>query len=287
MPVFAASHPSLLPTDGSFVPLSEPFPHIIRSPAVSPDYYRNLAAAFPEPAVILGRRDGKMNNAAARLPFIRVHDNSGIAEIWRDFFDYHTSEMFWRDILANFATYFHQRFPMAETLAGKAFADWRIAPRGGDKSADAWIDCQFVINTAVTKESSVKTVHVDKRNTMLSGLFYLRDDRDEIAGGDLCLYKWRRDPRFLKHRMILSADLEHVRTIKYDANLFVGFVNDSFAAHAVSPRGMTSIPRRYINLIVETKADLFDLPPVSRWVQVWHWRNVRRTGYRSLGGDRH
>jgi hypothetical protein len=286
LPTFTASHPSLLPTDSSFVLWNEPFPYVIRSPAVPPDYYRNLAAAFPEPAVILGRRDGKMNNAAARLPFIKIHDNSSIAEIWRDFFDYHTSEMFWRDILFNFATDFYQRFPMAETLADKAFADWRIAPRGGDESADAWIDCQFVINTAVTKESSVKTVHVDKRNTMLSGLFYLRDDRDQIAGGDLSLYKWRRDPRFLKHRMILSDDVELVRTIKYDANLFVGFVNGAFAAHAVSPRGMTSIPRRYINLIVETKDNLFDLPPVSCWVQVWHWRNVRRTGYRSLGGDR-
>lgn len=42
--------------------------------------------------------------------------------------------------------------------------------------------------------------------------------------------------------MILSDDVELVQVVKYGANLFVGFINDAFAAHAVSPRGMTSIP---------------------------------------------
>jgi len=286
LPVSDQSRLSLLPIGDPLVLQNGPFPHLIRSPAVSADDYCELAATFPDPAIILRRRDGGMNNAAARLPFVKVSGNPDISEIWRGFFDYHTSDAFWHDILAVFAGSFRQRFPMIEERVGKAFTDWRIAPRGGDKTADAWIDCQFVINTAVTKENSVKTVHVDKRNTMLSGLFYLRDERDEVAGGDLSLYRWRREPRFLKHRMILSDDVEPVRIIKYGANLFVGFVNDAFAAHAVSPRGITSIPRRYINLIIETKVNLFDLPPVSTWVQVWHWRDVRRSGYRSLGGDR-
>jgi hypothetical protein len=268
------------------VAAEEPFPHLIRLPAIPTDVYQDLAASFPEPQLILGHRDGSMNNAAARLPHFKVQDNPEIAALWRDFFGYHSSAAFWLDVLAVFGPSFRQRFPMAETMAGKAFEDWRIAPRGVDKSADAWIDCQFVINTAVTKSISVKTPHVDKRDTMFSGLFYLRDPRDDSSGGNLTLYKWQRDPRFLKHRMILPHDVAEVRTINYDANLFVGFVNDPTAAHAVSPRSVTNVPRRYINLIVETRFKLFELPPVNRWVQVWHWRAVRNAGYRSVGGDR-
>ena len=232
MPINQESRFSLLPMGGSLILQDGPFPYLVRSPALSPGDYCELAATFPDPAVILRCRDAGMNNAAARLPFIKVEDSLDISDAWRGFFAYHTSDAFWRDILAVFAGSFRQRFPQLEECMGKAFADWRIAPRGGDKTADAWIDCQFVINTAVTKEISVKTVHVDKRNTMLSGLFYLRDEQDDVAGGDLSLYRWRREPRFLRHRMVLSDDVELVRVIKYGANLFVGFVNDAFAVHA-------------------------------------------------------
>lgn len=283
---FSVSTPSLLPAGGAVAVDQEPYPHLARSPAVPETLYAELAAAFPDPSVILGRRDGAINNAAARLPCAKVLRSAGIPQIWRDFFGYHTSANFWQDILRAFATSFRQRFPTAETRMGKDFADWQIAPRGLDDGADAWLDCQFVINTAVTRVSSVKTVHVDKSNTMFSGLFYFRDPADVSQGGDLTLFKWRREPRFLKHRMILSDDVEQVSSVKYGPNVFACFVNDLFAAHSVSPRSVTGVPRRYINLIVETKFDVFDLPTVSPWVQVIHWRDVRKSGHRSIGGDR-
>jgi len=74
--------------------------------------------------------------------------------------------------------------------------------------------------------------------------------------------------------------------VTYGANCFVGFVNDSHAAHAVSPRGITMVPRRYINLIVETSFDVFAVPQAGIWVQVLHFPQIRRVGYQSLGGDR-
>lgn len=286
MPGQSPSPFSLLPMKGAGVVSQEPFPHLVRSPAVAADLYAELAASYPAPEVILGRRDGNKNNAAARLPSMKVLQSSGFAQIWRDFFAYHTSQAFWADILAGFESSFRQRFPGAEAQAGKRLADWRIAPRGLDDTADAWIECQFVINTAVSKVISVKTPHVDKRNTMFSGLFYFRDPADDSTGGNLTLYKWRRQPRFLKHRMVLPDDVEPVREVTYGANVFACFVNDAFAAHAVSPRSITQVPRRYINLIVETRSNVFEAPGVSTWVQVLHWRDVRRSGYRSVGGDR-
>jgi hypothetical protein len=277
----------LLRADTGIDVIQQPYPHLIRSPAVPESLYAQLAVAFPDPSVILGRRDGAVNNAAARLPCAKVLRSAGIPQIWRDFFTYHTSANFWQDILRAFVPSFRQRFPTAETRMGKDFADWKIAPRGLDDTADAWLDCQFVINTAVTRVSSVKTVHVDKSNTMFSGLFYFRDPADASQGGDLGIFKWRREPRFLKHRMILAEDVEQVSSVKYGQNIFACFVNDSYAAHSVSPRSVTELPRRYINLIVETKFDVFGMPLVSPWVQVIHWRDVRRSGYRAIGGDRH
>ncbi len=264
--------PSLLPPDSGTIVNQTPFPHLVRSPAIPDLVYHELAATFPEPEMILGNRDGTINNAAVRLPARKVLQSAEIPAIWRDFFAYHSSSAFWQDILAVFGSSFRQRFPHAEAQVGKDLADWQIAPLGLDDTADAWINCQFVINTAVTKVSTVKTVHVDKRNTMLSGLFYFRDGADDSTGGNLTLFKWRRDPRFLKHRMILPTDVE----------VFACFVNDAFAAHSVSPRSVTNVPRRYINLIVETRHNVFEAPVVSTWVQVLHWRDVRRSRYRSI-----
>ncbi|MET1026533.1 MAG: hypothetical protein ABWY00_05140 [Dongiaceae bacterium] len=113
-----------------------------------------------------------------------------------------------------------------------------------------------------------------------------RDAADDSSGGDLQLYRWRQRPRFVKRRMILSGDVDLARTVPYGPNCFVGFVNDSHAAHAVSPRSITPVPRRYINLIVATKFEVFALPQAGIWVQVLHFPQIRRTGYQSLGGDR-
>src|SRR4051812_33548891 len=78
---------------------TDPFWHLIAPAALPIDRYRDLAASFPTSETILGGRVPRKGNAAARLPAIKVLDNPSIAPEWRSFFDFHTSDRFWADIL--------------------------------------------------------------------------------------------------------------------------------------------------------------------------------------------
>jgi hypothetical protein len=99
-----------------------------------------------------------------------------------------------------------------------------------------------------------------------------RTDDDQAAGGDLDLYRWRRSPRFVRHR-VLSADVEHAKTVRYAPNTYVAFVNSPWSVHGVSPRAVTSVPRRYVNFIAEIPARAFATPQLCGPRRWWHgWR---------------
>jgi len=63
--------------------------------------------------------------------------------------------------------------------------------------------------------------------------------------------------------MILPDDLALKRVVKYGRNTLAAFVNSPQAAHGVSPRGPSELPRRYINFIVETPFKAFDVPEIG------------------------
>jgi hypothetical protein len=239
-----------------------PFTHLVRQNALPAADYDQLAAEYPSLTTIAGQ--GELpSNIAVRLTAQEVLRHRSISVRWREFFEYHTSTSYWRNIVRLFANDLRREIPGLEERMGRAFADWRVVRRGSEGPADVRLDCQFVMNTPVARASSVKTPHIDQRDKIFSGLLYFRDPRDESTGGDLDLYRWRRPPRFVKHRA-LEADLERVETVKYAANCYLGFVNSESAVHGVSPRTVTSIPRRYINFIAELPFDAFAPRQVSR-----------------------
>jgi hypothetical protein len=265
-----------------------PYAHVVRAPALPEAAYRRLAVEFPGPETILGGRKDAVANAAARLPAMKVLDNPEISAGWRDFFAYHSSAAFWQDIVRVFGPALRSAFPGIEDRAGRPLEDWRAGPRGLGDDGEIRLDCQFVINTPARRPSSVKTQHVDKRTTILSMLLYFRDPEDRSEGGDLEVYAWKRDPRFLPfQRMILPKDLELKRVVKYAPNTLVCFVNSAQAPHGVSPRRNAELPRRYINFICETPFKAFATPEIGLAERIIHWPQIRKLGLRSVGGDRY
>jgi hypothetical protein len=273
---------------------ADPFCHLVAPGALPTNRYSDLAASFPASETILNGRAPRKGNAAARLPAIKVLDNPAIAAAWRSFFASHTSDHFWADIVRVFGTALRRTHPDLERKAGKRLDAWRAGPRGAEGDLDVQLDCQFVINTpwlasdgAEAEPPSVKTPHVDKRDTIFSALLYFRDPADEGQGGDLELYSWTRRPRFLRHRMILPDDLRHRKDVCYAANTVVAFVNSAQAAHGVTPRAASQLPRRYINFIVETPFKAFDTPMMGPVGRLIHWHRRRGLGLRAIGGDRY
>lgn len=269
---------------------TSPFPHLVRRDALPEPAYHTLVQRFPAPDTILHGRDMERSNFAARLPFFKVRDNQDVATDWRSFFATHVSQAFWLDIVRVFGSVIRARYPGLETRVGRRLEDWRVAPRSDavkiGRDADVELDCQFVVNTPVRALSAVRTAHVDREDTLFSGLYYLREDGDD-SGGDLQLGRWqRRRPRFLPGRMIIPSDVELVETVPYEANVFTCFVNGADSIHAVSPRAVTPRFRRYINIIAKVETGLFAVPAVGPVGRLLRARELHAVEDKRLGGDR-
>ncbi|HVM84123.1 MAG TPA: 2OG-Fe(II) oxygenase [Candidatus Binatia bacterium] len=269
---------------------AEPFAHLVHGPVLPAELYAELASAFPDQAMILGDRRGK-ENASARLPAFMVAEDRRIPQLWQEFFAFHTSAEFWREIVRVFGPALRRTFPGMEQQAGRPMEQWKAGARRDRKEKDDLdlrLDCQFVINTPARQlTASVKTQHVDKLTTILSMLYYFRDPEDRSEGGDLEMYSWKHTPRFLPHRMVLPRDLALTRVVRYAPNTLVAFVNSEQSVHGVSPRGASSLPRRYVNFIVEIPFKAFATPKLGIAERVMHWPETRRLSMRDIGGDRY
>lgn len=253
---------------------SVPFPHIAASGILAPAFYEQLQASFPSPSVMCDSGVPDQENVALRMSSKSVMGNPAIARDWRDFFELHTSSMFWGQLVQLFGDMIRATHPQLEDQIGKPLAEFTLGTRAQGMNADVNLECQFVINTPATRRSSVKTPHVDKRQTLFAGMFYMRDADDVAEGGDLQFYQWRHAPRFLPYRMILPGDVEPVSTVRYAANTLVCFLNSPVAVHGVSPRGPANMPRRYINLVAEVRHHLFRTPFISVPAAIASWGEI-------------
>ena len=271
--VIASRTPKLLAEVRQSDIVTAPYAHYTQTDVVPAPLYQELAAEFPTLATIVNERSDIGSNEAVRMTVKQVLTDRRIAPLWREFFEYHTSADYWRNVTRLFAVHFRREFPGLEERVGRAYEDWRVVPRGYAGEADVRLDCQFVMNTPVKRKSSVKTAHIDLCDKIFSALYYMRDPRDQSEGGDLDIYDWRREPRFIKHRA-LNRDVEMVKTVPYRANSYLCFVNSPEAVHGVSPRGTTDVPRRYINFIAELPVKAFEPKQLGRLQRFWYASEV-------------
>jgi hypothetical protein len=253
--------------------LDIPYPHYASPNMLPAQVYAALEADFPRLDSILNGRD-TLSNQAVRMTVKQVLNDRRISPLWREFFAYHTSGEYWRDVVRLFGERFRRAFPSLEERVGRRYEDWRVVPRGFAGEADIHLDCQFVMNTPVTEVGSVKTAHVDLCDKIFSALLYFRAAGDDTPGGDFEIYRWRRAPRFVKHRT-LDRDVEKVKIVKYEANTYACFLNSEQAVHGVSPRGITNVPRRYINFIAELPTKAFEPKQLNGWQKLWYASDVR------------
>jgi hypothetical protein len=112
---------------------------------------------------------------------------------------------------------------------------------------------------------------VDRPSELFAALFYFRQQEDSSTGGDLDICEALQPiyPRAGAVRISeLPAEVDAglvrtVRTVRYQANTLVLFLNGPKALHAVTPRSPTPLTRRHINFCADVPFDLFDmeLPP--------------------------
>ncbi|MAG56554.1 MAG: hypothetical protein CMJ83_09715 [Planctomycetes bacterium] len=253
---------------------TEPFDHAEFTPVFDTVAYQRFEDTFPPLARLTRGRADYGSNQAVRLAAKEVIADEGIDQIWRDFFAYHVSQDWWNDIVRVMGDGLRRAHPGLEERVGKSFEDWRAVRRGGPESGEVLLDCLFVMNTPVTKQSSVKVAHVDRSRKIFSGLFYCRDPRDAASGGDLGIHRLEPPFAFDKHQVPESC-APVVDTLRYTSNKFICFANSPVSVHSVTPRGVTAVPRRYVNIVVEVPFQAFK-PPQMPWPRRYFYRLFRR-----------
>lgn len=242
----------------------EPYPHLVIDNCLPEDYYRELAAAYPDNDTIIGicrehpyrpeelAEGSEKQNARYDIPGFQLLKQSGrVSQTWLDFVSYHTSSEFYAEVAALLGEEIIRVYPSLETTIGKPLQDFTTGIRF-DSDCDISLDCQIGINTPATYRSSVRRVHSDAPEELYAMLLYLRDEDDDTEGGALEVYKWKDGHARLFHRSeVDEADAELVKSVDYKANRLVIFLNTEGSLHAVSPREASSHTRKLVNIIGE------------------------------------
>lgn len=243
----------------------DPFPHVVIPNALPDDLYAELEASFPSPASmgIKADRNNHRWNYASR----KIRRNNNLPQVWRDFIAYHASEAFYRDIVNVFYDGIHglypERFPDRSSLERL-----RVGIRKHDTFAnkDVLMDAMISGNTPVTEASSVRASHLDAGDKLFSGLFYMRPPTYESVGGDLTISRYNSElagtpgrHRKFKGAYIDDDNLDVVRTVTYDKNLAVLFINSLDSVHGVTVRQPSPHSRLFVNLVGEIDPPLYNL----------------------------
>ncbi len=237
-----------------------PFPHILLEGAIDEETCRRLVQEFPPLEVVTQGRPFRSNKRFS-YPAVDVLRNARISAVWRDLVAAHVSQAFLVQFLDVFGDSIRGLYPAFERDIG-ALGTLRAGIRRLDtfETADVLLDAQPSVNTPVTGEpTAVRGGHVDNPTKLFAGMLYLRRPDDDSVGGDLELYRFRRGRFTFTGAEIEARYIERVRTIRYERNVLVLFVNSLHSLHGVSVRSRTSMPRLFLNLVGEVKRPLFDL----------------------------
>ncbi|MEC4983557.1 MAG: 2OG-Fe(II) oxygenase [Oscillatoria sp. PMC 1068.18] len=241
---------------------TKPFPHIIIKDPLDEDLCRQLFEEFPSLSQVT---EGKQYASNERFSYsaAKVLQDPGISPLWKEFVATHVSQGFLREFIELFKEEIRQIYPDFE----QEFGDLEtltagIRKKDSFKTVDVLLDGQICVNTPVTeKPSSVRGPHVDNPNKLFAGLYYLRDPKDTSSGGDLEIYKFKRKNYQFEGQFISDEYVKIVKTVKYDRNVLVLFVNSIDSLHGVTVRETTDSPRYFFNLLGEVRKNLFSFTP--------------------------
>jgi hypothetical protein len=225
-----------------------PYPHVVIKNALPQQLYNLLAQDFPVQAM------------KEKLPLIEGHTYRYLAndvlykktipvsQEWQTFFETHTSQTYYEKVL----DIFKNDTPYTENIIKK-----QVNIRGIDETkGDMVTDTQFVVHDPINT-GTTRTTHIDNPQELYAGLLYFRQATDNSIGGDFEIFDTKDNIEVykLKGREV-SQDTNKtlVRTVKYEPNTFVMFLNTGRSVHGVTPRQNATVERLSINIIAETRS---------------------------------
>jgi hypothetical protein len=240
--------------------LTDPFPHIVIKDTLPEDLCTQLIREFPAIDVIT---EGQAFSSNDRFSYSahKVMQNSAISDLWREFIAAQVSETFWQQFLQLFQTNVRQLHPNFEQEFGALDQLKPGVRRAAETDTNLLLDAQICLNAPVLKSSPmIKQPHVDRSRVLFAGLYYLRHPDDQSTGGNLEIYRSRHSqPQGFKGQFIEDKHVELVKTVQYERNVLILFVNSIHSLHGVTVRSVTETPRCFVNLVGELNRPIYDL----------------------------
>jgi hypothetical protein len=227
---------------------AKPFPFICIEEALPEPLYKELEATFPESLICsTPALDGGITYRYKSNPVLM---DQRVPQIWREFFEYHTSPEYFRACIKLFEPHLATHFPK---LLDAALAS-NVTVRNIDNSGTFVTDCQFVVHEPIDKTGTSRTPHLDNLVEIYAGLLYLRNPDDFSAGGNFTLHDVPQEVQEVNRslgREVGSLYHNPVLEVPYRRNTFCMFLNVKNSVHSVTPRINPLHRRRSINIIGE------------------------------------
>ncbi len=231
----------------------EKFPYLIIDNALPNDLYQALSLSFPKYEKIIGDNEYKENYAYRYNAYNSLRDNE-ITNEWKDFIKFHTSYDFLEEFYDIFGESIKKIYKVEKE---KLFKKDNIGVRFENKNYFN-LDCQFVINTPTSGETSVIEPHLDNPVEFYAALLYMKEDDDNSKGGNLTTYSFKNEPSFYGKSRVREEKVNLIEEIEYKPNRLVMFLNSPYSIHGVTKRSKTNFYRKYINIIGEFNFELFN-----------------------------
>lgn len=247
----------------------DPYPHIIIDNVFDEKIYDELEKDFQNILIneFKKKKDYSNENTRVQLAASEILGNEYLkSKIWKDFIDYHCSKDFFLNFFKIFEKEIYDFLPdVYKKIQENKDKDSFIEVRGDfhksrkelikkNSNSDFVLDCQPSITTPnISGQKSVRGPHVDSPYKLYAALFYLRDPRDNLQGGDIILYKPKKNTQFNRKTDVINQnDLEQKKLFKYGKNNLVMHLNTPYTIHGVSERANGNYRRNLVNIIAES-----------------------------------
>lgn len=244
---------------------SFPFPHIIVPNALPSELHDELRTSFPSPGKL--GIDSTQNNYRWSTKALDLPNISGISELWKDFISYHSSHLFWSEVVRVFGHSICNQFPHHfQSLEQLLLLEPAVRDMASEGQNPLMLDAQISGNTPAITPGVPRGVHFDSPNALYAGLYYLRQVDDCSEGGDLQLWHWKNGYSDRKKSAeykegVATRHVQLFKTVRYQSNTLVFLLNSLDSLHSVTERQPTSNTRQFVNLVCDTPSPLFDLRP--------------------------
>jgi hypothetical protein len=223
--------------------VSYPFPHLIIKNPLSKEYYNNLDKEFPNNDLFLENKKYFENHRYN----IFNHDSKKVHILWRNFLNLHSSKFFSDQLINLFADDLKKLYPKFfeeynenKYIFGSSHKDFK------EKKINLCMSADLAINTPITKiVNTVRSPHLDNPKKIITGLFYMRNSKDNSSGGDLEIFKFKNNKIKYYGSAVPKKYVDVITSVPYEDNIMIIFINTPYSIHGVTDRSPSKYSRRF------------------------------------------